>query len=347
MIVIVGPTASGKTTLGIELAKKLNGAVISADSRQVYTGMDIGTAKPRLNLKGKAKNEKQQDKSQNNDDTAHDILIPDMADGVEHYLFNVRKPDKQMSLAEWQEAAFTIIDNLIDRGMTPLLVGGTMLYVDSVVKNYSLPSVPPNNELRRELVGKDVAELYSELLLKDPKAKEFIEPGNKRRIVRALEVIKVTGRPFSEARQQRPSKYNIRMIGIFPGWEVLRGRVELRAKEMLDEGLIEETKALCDKYGADLPLLQTMNYKQAAQLLDNPQCYDISICRNIVREGLRVDSNNQVKDILEEIVRVNMRYAHRQMSWWKGRREIVWLTEPDVQEAMKALGESPGRRILY
>ncbi len=293
--VIVGPTASGKTDLGIKLAKKIDGAAVSADSRQVYTGMDIGTAKPVIKSKVKSQKSK----------IVHDALIPDLVEGVDHYLFNIRKPNNQLTLAEWQAAANAVIDSLIKRGVTPLLVGGTMLYVDSIVFNYDIPRVKIDNNLRQDLEGRTVEELYKELKDIDPEVVEFMQPNNKRRIIRALEVIKTTGKKFSEQRKKRRPKYDFEMIGIFPSWETLKDRVSLRMKEVLKEGLIEETEKIREKYGGNLPLLMTMNYKQAAAVLDGKMTKD---------------------EAEEEMIRVNMRYAHRQMSWWRGRDEIRWYS---------------------
>jgi len=288
--VIVGPTASGKTELGISLAKQ-GGAVVSADSRQIYVGMDIGTAKPlRSNRK-------------TNQGLRHDVLTPDVVSGVEHYLFNIREPDQQLTLAEWQEAAFNVIERLVKNGISPLLVGGTMLYVDSVVFNYDIPPVASNTKWRRKLESLDVADLFVRLQKEDPAAARLIQPENKRRIVRALEVIKVTGRPFSQLRKKRPAKYKVEMMGIFPGWDELRARITKRTRQMLTDGLLEEVQVLRNQYGASLPLLQTINYKQAGAVLDGEKTKD---------------------EAREEMIRVNMRYARRQMSWWRNRPEIKW-----------------------
>ena len=141
MIVILGPTASGKTSGAIELAKKMGGAVISADSRQLYAGMDIGTAPPLrpANTAGFAGQE------------PHDIFTPDYVDSVAHYGLNIREPNDQMTLAQWQPAAFNMIDYIMADGKVPLLVGGTGLYIDSVVDNYDIPTVVPNEQSRSKL----------------------------------------------------------------------------------------------------------------------------------------------------------------------------------------------------
>lgn len=288
LITVIGPTASGKTAMGIKLAKELGGMIVSADSRQLYEGMDIGTAKPREIWLGRA----------------HDVLTPDVIDGVRHFGFNIQTPDNQITLAWWQDAAFKMINKIIDAGPTPILVGGTMLYIDSVVKNYDIPDVEPQDELREQLGKQAVEILYKKLLERDPDAKQFIEPHHKQRIIRALEVIEVTNKLFSDQRKVRPLKYDVKMIGLFPGWDDLRERVNLRVREMMDGGLAEETLKLQNKYGADLPLLKTMNYLQAGKVITGEMT---------------------AKEAVEEMARVNMRYARRQMSWWRGRKEIQWF----------------------
>lgn len=285
LIVILGPTASGKTALGIELAKNEVGAVVSADSRQVYAGMDIGTGKPKF------------------DDTS-----PEMVQGVEHYLFNIRTPDQQLTLAEWQHCAFEVIDKVFSSGRTPYLVGGTMLYIDSIIFNYDIPAIKPNRRLRIKWEGLRSDVLYSRLIKMDPKAAHFIEPENKRRIIRALEVMDKTGKRWSESRNRRKAKYPYRLIGIFPGWEVLRQRIEERAGNMLTKGLLEETKGLREKYGS-IPLLETINYKQA---------------------GLVIAGKLSPEEARFEMGRAMYRYARRQMSWWRRNKRIEWYVSPNA-----------------
>lgn len=285
LIAIVGPTGSGKTEYSL-LRQGSEGQaqqveIVSADSRQVYRGMDIGTAKVR--------------------DTK----------GIPHHLIDIRQPSEPITLAEWQRMAFEAIDDILARGRTPLLVGGTMLYIDSVVFNYQIPNVPPNPRYRKLKSQISKHKLYDELLKQDPEAEKFIQPGNMRRIIRALEVIETTGRRYSEQRKAREPRYDVEMIGIFPhqvggqaGWDKLKERIENRAGQMLAEGLMEEIQALKKMYGANLPLLQTINYKQAMAVLDGKMTEE---------------------EAWESMIRDNMRYARRQMSWWKGREEIKWI----------------------
>lgn len=292
LIILVGPTASGKTAWGISLAQELGGAVISADSRQVFAGFNIGTAKP---------------KAAWHDDT-HEVLTPDVVDGIDHYLLNIQQPDQPYILAQWQRAAYQAIDHVQHNNLTPLLVGGTMLYADSIIFNYHIPAVPPNEQLRTELSAIPAEDLYQKLIAQDPAAAAFIEPHHQQRIIRALEVMATTNQPFSISRRKSTPRYKIKTIGLFPGWETLTKNITERALAMFDGELLDEVKQLRERFGPSLPLLNTMNYKQAAALLD----------KKISRE-----------DALQETISINVRYAHRQMSWWKNRDDITWL-DPKV-----------------
>ncbi len=299
VVAIIGPTATGKTDLGIQLAKVRHGAVVSADSRQVYAGMNIGTAKPKEVWAN----------------YPHAACQADEIEGIPHYLFNMSAPTELVNLAQWQFCAMKSMDMLIQSGMTPLLVGGTMLYVDSVVFNYALPEVPPDEAWRQSAEAKSAAELYAELLRLDPSAEGEIDTENKRRLIRALEIVRATGQPLHKQRKQNKPKYQVEMIGLFPGWEELRERVQTRCVTWMQDGLLAETAQLMKQYGSDLPLLNTMNYRQAKQVLN----------KEINQE-----------EAVAEMIKVNMRYAHRQMSWWRQRSEIKWFKSRS--EAMQATG---------
>lgn len=309
--VILGPTASGKTAYAIALAKKHGGSIISADSRQIYAGMNIGTAKPPIdgeNTKSRAQNAKQitNSKSQvKNQIEAHGVLVPDVIDGISHYLLNIREPNNQMTLPQWQAAAYHVIDHIISQGQYPILAGGTMLYIDSVLFNYDIPTITPNDSLRSRLEQLPAGDLYAKLIDEDPEAAEFIEPQNKRRIIRALEVMESAGKTFSRLRRKRKLKYNFEITGLFPGWDELKNRIAERVEHMFMNGLLEETEKLREMYEKDLPLLKTINYAQAAAMLDGSM---------------------DKKKALDEMIRANFRYARRQMSWWRNRSEITWIS---------------------
>lgn len=301
LVVIAGPTASGKTELAIQLAQKLDGRVVSADSRQVYASMNIGTAKPDFAWR----------------EETHEILTPDQSyfDSVKqrrvsHYLLNIRHPNDPLALSDWQAAADLCIKTIHAASMPAILVGGTMLYIDCIVKNYDLPAVQANEEFRQEKDSESVENLYASLLAQDPAARNFVEPGNKRRIIRALEVMTATNRTFSELRKKRLSPYETAMIGLFDSWHELERRIGARVAHMLANGLLEETQTLIDQYGADLPLLRTMNYKQATAILQG---------------------KSTQAEARDDMQRANVRYAKRQMRWWRNRNEITWFEKPSSE----------------
>lgn len=296
LVVIVGPTAAGKTSLGIALAQRMGGAVVCADSRQVYAGMNIGTAKPRAAWRR----------------NAHSVNMPEEVNGIAHYLLNIRTPDNQLSLAQWQHAAWRVISRIIVTDRNPLLVGGTMLYADSVVDNYSIPPVPPKPDLRQWLAGRPTDALYEELLLADPAARNFIQPHHKQRIIRALEVIAATGLTFSSLRRRHAALYNVRLIGLFPGWEELKRLLHKRAVVMMQDGLLAETQQLQQRYG-DIPLLATLNYRHAAAVLAG---------------------TFSSASAVNEMTRDSLRYARRQMAWWRRRKDMAWFTS--VTQALAA-----------
>ncbi len=292
--VILGPTAVGKTDVAIQEAKKIGGVVVSADSRQIYAGMNIGTAKPEEAWR----------------DEAHDVLEADSIDGVPHYLLNVATPDKPWTLAMWQEAAYAVMADVAAKNIPIYVVGGTMLYIDSLLFHFDIPAVAPQPELRERLEKESTDALYTRLLLADPAAQKFIEPHHKQRIIRALEVIEISGKLFSVSRLKREPLYDFEIRGLFPtdvtdekGWEVLKGRISQRVISMIDGALGEETQKLQQTYSPTLPMLRTMNYAQMAKLLAGA----------VSRE-----------EAIQEMISANMRYARRQMSWWRGRKDLAW-----------------------
>ncbi len=270
--VILGPTASGKTAYAIALARTMNAAIISADSRQIYAGMNIGTAKPKEAWTT----------------SPHDIFTPDTIEGVPHYLLNIASINTHYTLSHWLQDAKTVLSHLTQ---PVIIVGGTMLYIDALTDGYELPEIEPNEALRTELSALPASTLYARVLAQDPHAQEFIEPHNTRRMIRALEVMHATGKPFSSLRVKTSSEYTFHKIGLFDSWDALEARVASRAQAMMNEGLMEERARLAEQY-PDSPLLKTVNY---------------------------------VEDSTEKMAQSNMRYAHRQMSWWKRKQDIGWI----------------------
>ena len=242
LILIIGPTAVGKTELAIQLAEKLNGEIISADSRLFYRGMDIGTAKP------------------SREELAR----------VPHYLIDIVNPDETLSLAVFQEKAKDIIADIHARGRLPFLVGGTGQYIRAVTEGWTPPEVTADEKLRAELEKKDKEWLHARLQLLDPEAAAKIDARNVRRTVRALEVILTTGRKFSEQRGQVESPYQLITIGLTRPRPELYHRVDERIDLMFTNGLIDEVKGLLDAprgYSPTLPSMSAIGYRECVSVV--------------------------------------------------------------------------------
>lgn len=239
LLVIIGPTAVGKTELALQLAEHLGGEIVSADSRLFYRGMDIGTAKP---------------------SPAERARVP-------HHIIDVANPDETWSLSKFQHAAKEAIAAIHARGRLPMLVGGTGQYVRAVLQDWDLPDQAPDDRLRGALErwGAQVGpyELHRRLALLDPPAADFIDARNMRRTIRALEVVLRTGRRFSEQRQRAGSPYSVFLMGLRRPRAELYQRVDQRIDAMLAAGLLEEVRALLDQgYSPDLPTMSAIGYRE-------------------------------------------------------------------------------------
>ena len=240
---IVGPTGAGKTALAIELAERLNGEIVSADSRQIYRGMDIGTGKP----------------------------TSDQLARIPHHLIDRVDPDQSYTLAEYQVDAYAAIDDIFSRGKQPLLVGGTGLYVRAVTEGLQIPAVPPNAELRAQLEERASLEggdkLYEELKQIDPEAAAKIDPRNVRRTIRALEVFMSTGQMFSAAGRAVPPPFAVSRIGLTLARDKLYRRVDARVDEMIARGWLDEVRVLVAQYDWGMPALSSLGYPQMSAVL--------------------------------------------------------------------------------
>lgn len=243
LICLVGPTGVGKTALAIELAEQIDGEIVSADSRQIYRGMDIGTGKP----------------------------TPDQLIRARHHLIDRVDPDQSYTLAEYQADAHAAIAAIFARGKQPLLVGGTGLYVRAVTEGLQIPAVPPNPELRARLAERAAREggdkLYEELKQVDPEAAARIDPRNVRRTIRALEVYLSTGQKFSTAGKTGPPPYAVRRLGLTLPRDELYRRVDARVDEMIARGWLDEVRVLAAKYDWSLPALSSLGYPQMGAVL--------------------------------------------------------------------------------
>jgi tRNA dimethylallyltransferase len=249
LVVIVGPTAVGKTALALRLGEDLRGEVISADSRQVYRGMDVGTAKP----------------------------TPGERARVPHHLVDVVDPDETLTLAQFQRLAYAAIDDILARGKLPLLVGGSGQYVRAVVEGWGVPEVAPQERLRAALEALSGAELARWLASLDPVAAGRIDRRNRRRVIRALEVTLVTGRPISEQQRKSPPPYRILQIGLKLARPLLYQRVDARVDRMMEAGLLDETRRLAARYGWDVPAMSGLGYTQLGAYLRGEMALDEAV----------------------------------------------------------------------
>lgn len=266
LMVILGPTAVGKTGLALEIAQALNGEIIGADSRQIYRYMDIGTAKP----------------------------TPQQRQQVPHHLIDVVDPDENLGLAHYQRMTYAAIDDIHQRGRLPLLVGGTGQYITAVVEGWSIPEVPPNEALREELETFAAAHgseaLHQRLQQVDPAAAAVTHHRNVRRVIRQLEVFIETGTPISELHQKQPPPYTIIQCGLFMDRVRLYERADLRLEQMMEQGFLEEVRDLLSRgYDRRLPSMSGLGYAQlAAHLLDGiPLEEAVSLTRTATHDFIR------------------------------------------------------------
>lgn len=306
LITICGATATGKSGLALSIAQRLNCAILSADSRQVYREFDIGTAKPT---------------------TAQQQLVP-------HYLIDICDPIETLTVADYQQQAQALIENsefeirnskLSFLSPSALLVGGTGLYIRSIVQGLKIPRVAPQPELRSQLLSLGQTQLYAMLQQVDPMAAKKIHANDPVRTVRALEVFYVTGRPIWEQQGENPPLYPILQIGLDCETDVLRDRIAQRTEQMIAAGLVAEVEYLCQKYGSDLPLLNTLGYQEIKQYLAG----DISL--------------DEAKSLT---VLHTRQFAKRQRTWFRAYPQIEWfdanspnLVEQVWQRVQNFIGE--------
>ena len=262
VLVLVGPTAVGKTAISLLLAREFGGEIVSADSRQVYIGMDIGTAK----------------------------VTPAEQGDIPHHLIDIRPPDETISLGEYKELADAAIADILARGHLPMLVGGTGQYVRAVVEGWQIPRVPPQPELRRELEeqaqreGKEA--VFARLQKLDPASAQTIDYRNLRRVIRAIEVTMVAGRPFSELQTKQPPPWRMVQVGLTRPREALYARSDARIEMMFETGWVDEVRGLLAKgYTPDLPSFASLGYREVAAYLAGE--YDLEEAKVRIRRATR------------------------------------------------------------
>ncbi|MEX0924411.1 MAG: tRNA (adenosine(37)-N6)-dimethylallyltransferase MiaA [Candidatus Paceibacterota bacterium] len=285
LLVILGPTATGKSDLAVELARAFDGEVVSADSRQIYRGLDIGTGK----------------------------ITREEMKGVPHYLLDIAEPDEQITVTEYKKIAQDTIASIHSRDKLPILVGGTGFYIQAVVDNVAFPEVPPDEELRATLEQKNTEELFAELQEKDSQRAATIEPDNKRRLIRALEVVEHVGKvpPLST----NASPYDVLEIGLTLEMNELRERIQSRLEKRLHAGMINEAKNLHENGLPFERMIQLgLEYRYLAYYLQG----DLS-------KGEMVD----------QLTTAIGQYAKRQRSWFKRDSRIQWF-RPDEDKQIHA-----------
>lgn len=283
VIVICGPTASGKTALSIELAKKIDGEIISADSMQIYEDMDIGTAKP-------SKEE---------------------MDGIPHHLIGYVSPEERYSVARYKKDAIKKIEEVLQRGKYPIIVGGTGLYVDSLVNGVEYDDIKIDLEYRsklEELAEKQGLEfVYDKAMQVDPVAMKKISKNDKKRIFRVLEIYNATGKTKTDQEiesRRKENLYDFKVFGINIEREKLYERINLRVDIMMKQGLVQEVENIVKKYKGFPTSMQALGYKE-------------------VIEYLKGEVNEE--EMVEKIKRESRRYAKRQITWFKRNENIIWL----------------------
>ncbi|MFY9462747.1 MAG: tRNA (adenosine(37)-N6)-dimethylallyltransferase MiaA [Candidatus Sungiibacteriota bacterium] len=303
LIVIVGPTASGKSALAVRIAKKFNGEIISADSRQIYRGLDIGTGK----VPGAWKNPASVQKNHVNKSLRSYEFVDMMFiyNGIPHHCVDIVSPRRVFTAAQFVARARRAIADIARRGCIPIIAGGTAFWIDALVYNFSLPAVKPNARLRRVLEKKSPSQLLAILKKLDPRRAAEIEQKNPRRLIRAIEIAQALGRV---PQLKRKSTYNALWIGLKLSYEAGPRKIEKRVRGMIRQGLIAETKKLL-RHRVSEKRIREFGFEYAAAL--------DTIAKKIPHTALA-----------PRLVRDTLHYARRQMRWWKRNADIRWITMP-------------------
>lgn len=300
LLCVVGTTGSGKSALALELARKFRGEILAADSRVVYRGMDIGTAKilgQRIRTGEYA-----------------DAVV---ADNVYHWLQDLVEPDEPFTVADWKRAALLVISKIIGRGHLPIMVGGTGLYIKALVDNLEPPAVPPLPELRRSLENRPLTELVAMLFNIDPEAQKTVDLRNPRRVIRAIEVARGIAPKVADRKKSVGPLFDTLQLAIgLPRAELYR-RIDERVEEQVAAGLFEEVERLFKKYGPDLPALSAIGY------------------REIVGGWTSAGRSNLLSRaaIIQRIKYDTHAYARRQLTWFRRDKRIRWIKNTEEAEA--------------
>ena len=278
VVVLLGPTASGKTALALELAERFELEILNIDSRQLYKEMDVGTAKPTTEQRAR----------------------------VPHHLLDLRHPDQPITLSEFQEEALTAVNRNLEQRGAAFLVGGSGLYLKALTAGLKPPSVAPQPKLRQQLAAVGQKTCHQLLMAADAESGRKIASADAVRTQRALEVLYATGKPMSSLSSASPPPWRVLELGLNPA--DLRQRIRQRTEQLYAQGLIEETRGLKQRYGADLPLLQTIGYAEALQVLAG-----------------ELDKASAI----ETTTMRTQRFAKRQRTWFRRQHQPYWLSDTD------------------
>jgi len=295
VLAIVGPTGSGKTEWAKIIAKKFNGKIISVDSRQIYRGMDIGTAK--------------------------DKTFP-------QDLIDILNPDEPYSVADYQKAANDLINQYLSLKNLPVLVGGTGLYMEAVLYGFLLPELKDQSLKVRAALGKLTdTELFKKLQELDFEASKKIDPRNKRRVIRALEVTMLSGKPFSAQQKKRQPLFNSLIIGIKTDRATLYSKIDARVEQMIKDGLVEEVRQLTKKYRQDLLAFNTIGYREIIDYIS---------ANEIPRQAQlgHLNEKQTLKEAIEKIKTNTHSYVRRQETWFSHDKNIKWVADIEAAEKL-------------
>lgn len=296
LVVILGPTASGKTTWGLRAAKAFDGEIISADSRQIYKMMDIGTAKAAGEWKRVG------------------LRKSYVVDGVIHHLIDFLNPGKTFTVAEFRDKAIKYAKLAHKNKRIPFLVGGTGLYISAVVDNFTIPRIPPHKKMRRSLEEKTNEQLMRLLEMLDPDAALAIDANNKRRIIRALEVTILSGEPFSKQKKKGEQLFDILEIGIDVPRDKLYARIDARVDAMMEEGLLDEIHMLLrKKYHWDLPSMKGIGYQEFRPY---------------------IAGTASLEEAVNSLKKNTHKFARRQLTWFRRDKRIKWCANYDEAEVL-------------
>lgn len=286
LIVVLGPTASGKTALSLKIAHLVNGEIISTDSRQIYKGLEIGT----------------------------DSIPKSKQEGIPHHMVGIVAPDREFSLAEYKDEALKKVKEIQDRKHIPMLVGGTGLYISSIMEGYDVPRIAPDKKLREKLYKEaekyGALYLYKKLEKLDPKTAKRIHPNNIRYVVRAIEINLKSGKAKKDLKKKK-SSFDIYMVGINYPRKELYERIGIRVDNQLERGLVDEVKKLLKKgYAPPLPSMSSLGVKEIIPFIKGKQSF---------------------KDCVETLKKNTRNYAKRQMTWFRRYKNIHWLTVKELK----------------